>query len=46
MALYDNALLMAAAVCSKSVILRIVQVNVFEAKFTGADPFARVIAQT
>ena len=43
MALVDDAPRMAGAVCSKSAVLRIIPVDVFEAKFANSDPFIRAL---
>lgn len=43
MALVDDECRMASAVCSKDSILRIIPVDVFEAKYGGADPFIRAL---
>lgn len=45
MALIDDEPRMASAVCAKSAILRIIPVDVFEAKFAGADPFIRALVR-
>lgn len=43
MALVDDERRMASAVCREQAILRIVPVDVFEAKFGKADPFIRAM---
>ena len=43
MALVDDECRMASAVCREQAILRIVPVDVFESKFTNADPFIRAL---
>lgn len=43
MALVDDECRMASAVCRESAILRIIPVDVFEAKFGEADPFIRAL---
>lgn len=43
MALVDDECRMASAVCSQDAVLRIIPVDVFEAKFSNADPFIRAL---
>ncbi len=43
MALVDNAPRMASAICSKSAILKVIPVDVFEAKLSDVDPFIRAL---
>ena len=43
MALVDDECRMASAICSRDAILRVIPVDVFEAKYSGADPFIRAL---
>lgn len=43
MALVDDECRMASAVCSRDAILRVIPVDVFEAKYSRADPFIRAL---
>lgn len=43
MALIDDEPRMASAVCSRAAVLRIIPIDVFEAKFREADPFIRAL---
>ncbi len=45
MALVDDKPRMASAVCSQSAILRVIPVDVFEAKFAASDPFIRALVR-
>jgi CRP/FNR family transcriptional regulator, cyclic AMP receptor protein len=45
MALVDDECRMASAVCGKSAVLRVIPVDVFEAKFGKADPFIRALVR-
>lgn len=43
MALVDNAPRMASAICTKSAILKVIPVDVFESKLSDVDPFIRAL---
>lgn len=45
MALIDNTPRMADAVCTQDCVLRVIPVDVFEAKMANADPFVRAIVR-
>jgi hypothetical protein len=43
MALVDDECRMASAICGKAAILRIIPVDIFEARFGNSDPFIRAL---